>query len=249
MRWGTVLGPLLVAALVACTAPPRYFVAPGHAGAPGVRRVLLCAPNVAVALRAEIAHGAVPVERELAAYLEARDLEVERLGLEPGRWHWQQATAQAKGQGSEDAALTRFAQALAERRDFDVLMMPSVVLHSVQVTDSSGTWDGVRRRVTVANTPSMGPAGSTDTFTKGVAYGGVSGPVLATSLHVVVFSAQGQRVFEGWGGLEFVQEADLSDASTYRVNFHVNPDAFRNREVLREGVEIALAPYFPPRDD
>lgn len=128
-------------------------------------------------------------------------------------------------------------------------MMPSIVLQSVQVTDSSGTWDGVRRRVAVVNAPSMGIGRSTDTFTKGIRAGGLQGSVMAASLHVLVFSAQGQRVFEGQGGLEFVEEIDLAEASRYQLDFRVSPQAFRDREVLREGVQIALAPYLPPLDD
>lgn len=208
--------------------------------------MLLCAPNVVVALRPEIANGAAAVQRELTAYLEARGLEVERLDLGEGRRRWERAVVEAKGHGPEEDATTFFARALAQERSFDVLMMPSVVLHSVQVTDNSGTWDGVRRRVDVVGKPSMGPAGSTDTFTKGVAYGGVSGPIMASSLHVVVLSAQGQRVFEGRGGLEFVQEIDLSQV--WRSELPLRRDAFQDREVLREGVEVALAPYLPPRD-
>lgn len=71
-------------------------------------------------------------------------------------------------------------------------MMPSLILRSVRVTDSSGTWDGVRRRMTQVNAPSMGMAGSTDTFTKGVAAGGISGDVMAASLHLLVFSPDGR---------------------------------------------------------
>jgi hypothetical protein len=241
-----------VAALLGCTAPAPYFVAPGHEGAPGVRRVLLCAPNIALALPAEIASGAEPVHQELAAYLEGQGLEVEHLGLSEGRWRWERSGAEVDRQGSTgsaDAAAAIFVKDMAERREFDVLIMPSLILRSVQVTDSSGTWDGVRRRVNQVNAPSMGIAGSTDTFTKGLAYGGISGDLMAASLHLAVFSPDGQRVFEGSGGLDFIQEADLMDARSRGWDLRIKRHPLRNPEVVREGVEIALAPYLPPRSE
>ena len=212
-------------------------------------RVLLCPLNLALSLPAEISDGAKPVRQELIAYLEAQGLEVERLGLSEGRWRWKRAGAGAKRQGSAEGAAAIFVQDMAQRREFEALMMPSLILHSVRVTDSSGTWNGVRRRMTQVNAPSMGIAGSTDTFTKGVAYGGIEGNVLATSLHVMVFSPDGQRVFEGRGGLDFVQEIDLMDARSWSYQLRMKRRLLRNPEVVREGVEIALAPYLPPRSE
>jgi len=210
-----------------------------------VHRVLLCSPNLALSLPAEISDGAKPVHRELITYLEARGLEVEHLGLQEGRWLWKQAGAEAKSQGSADAAAI-FVQDMAQRQQFDALMMPSLILQSVRVVDSSGTWDGVRRRVTQVNAPSMGIAGSTDTFTKGVAGGGISGDVMAASLYLVVFSPDGQRVFEGQGGLDFIQQIDLTEARNWRWDLRTKPSLLRNPEVAREAVEITLDPYLPP---
>src|SRR4030095_8425807 len=68
-------------ALLACTTPAKYFVAPGQEGAPGLRRVLLSPMNLLWALPAEISDGVQPVERALIANLEARGLEVTRLEL------------------------------------------------------------------------------------------------------------------------------------------------------------------------
>lgn len=242
----SALGCLLGVAFLGCTAPAPYYIAPGHEGAPGVRRVLLCPLNLALSLPAEVSDGAEPVDRELVGYLEARGLEVERLGLAEGRWRWNQAAAEAKRQGSADAAAAIFVQEMAQRREFEALMLPSLILHSVRVVDSSGTWDGVRRRMAQVNAPSMGSARTTDTFAKGVNYGGISGDVMATSLHLVVFSPDGQRVFEGRGGLDFIQEIDLTDARSWRYELRMKRRLLRNPDVVREGVEITLAPYLPP---
>ena len=243
-----VFGGLLALALLGCTAPAKYYVAAGHEGAPGVSSVLLCPLNVAVSLPAEIASGAEPVYRELAAYLGAQNLQVEQLSLPEARRRWRAAAAEAAQTGSKDA-MAIFARRLGEWLGFDAMLMPSLILHSVRVTDSSGTWDGVRRRVAMVNLPGRGMGVEADTFTKGVVFGGINGSVMATSLHVMAFSPDGQRLFEGQGGFDFAQEADLGGARTYNWELRMKSGLLRNPEILREGVEIALGPYLPPRDD
>jgi hypothetical protein len=241
-------GGLLLAALLGCTTPPSYYVAEGHEGAPGVQRVLLCPLNVAVSLPAEIASGTESVYRELTAYLGEQGLQVEHLSLIEARRRWGEAVAEARRTGSKDAAAI-FARDLGEWIEFDAMLMPSLILHSVRVTDSSGTWDGVRRRVKMVNLPSRGIGGSADTFTKGVAFGGISASVLASSLHVTVLSPDGRLVFEGQGGFDFAQEADLGRAYRWKWELRRKSGLLRDPAVLREGVEIALGPYLPPRDD
>ena len=55
--------------------------------------------------------------------------------------------------------------------------------------------------------------------------------------------------FEGRGGLDFVQEADLTGASRYNWELSMDPGRLRIPKVLHRGVEIALGPYLPPRGD
>jgi hypothetical protein len=209
---------------------------------------LLCPLNVAVSLPAEIASGAEPVYRELAAYLGEQGLQVEHLNLTEARRRWGEAAAEARRTGSKDAAAI-FARGLGEWLEFDAMLMPSLILQSVQVYDNSGTWDGVRRRVAMVNLPSRGRGVEADTLTKGIAFGGISASVLATSLHVTAFLRDGRLVFEGQGGFDFAQEADLSGAHRRSWELRRKPGLLKNPEVLREGVEIALGRYLPPRDD
>jgi hypothetical protein len=241
---GGVLG---VAVALGCTAPAPYYLAPGQQGAPGIRRVLLCPPNLVYSLRSEVANAVEPVQKEIAAYLEARDLEVQHLDLREGRRRWAAAAVEARQRGSKEAALAIFAQGLGESSDFQILVMPSLLLHSVRVVDSSGTWNGVRRSMAMVGRPSLGGGGSADTFTKGVAYGGITGDVMVTSVHVMVFSRDGERVFEGRGGLDFIQEIDLTGARGWHYELRAKSHPLRDPEVLREGVEIALSPWLPRR--
>jgi hypothetical protein len=82
-----------------------------------------------------------------------------------------------------------------------------------------------------------------------VAFGGITGEVLASSLHLSVYSRNGRRVFEGQGGFEFVQEADLGGAAKWNWELRRKSGLLKDPEILQEGVRIALGPYLPPRDD
>jgi hypothetical protein len=210
--------------------------------------VLLCPLNVALALPSEISSDSTFVEREVESYLGARGLEIEKLGLVDARRRWQQAAAEAKQAGSKDAGEI-FAKDLRGSREFDAVVMPSLILRKVNVTDSSGTWDGVRRTVTILNPPHRGQGVEADTLSKGIVFGGISGSVMAASLHVMAFLADGQRVFEGIGGLDFVQEADLGRGYPNRWEMRMNPSLLRKPDVMSEGVELAFGPFLPPSDE
>ena len=236
---------LLAAAALACTASAPHYLAPGHEGAPGVRRVLLCPANLSLGLHPEIARGVEPVETEVVAYLEARGLEVDRLDRGEARRRWQEAAAEARQASKAPGPL--FTRALAAEREFHVLLIPSLLLRQVRVSDSGGTWDGVRRSMKMVNVPSRGHGDSADTFTKGVAFGGIEADVMAASLHVIAYSTDGQRVFEARGGLDFVQEIDLADVHGGRWQLRTKEWILRDPEAVREGVEVALSPYLPAR--
>jgi len=78
-----------------------------------------------------------------------------------------------------------------------------------------------------------------------VAFGGLNADVMATSLHVIAYSTDGQRVFEARGGLDFVQEYDLSAAYSWRGQLRMRHPLLRDAEAIREGVQVALSPYLP----
>jgi hypothetical protein len=210
-----------------------------------VQRIALLPLNAIVSLPKEIRSGAKPVYDELAAYLEAQGPRVEHLSLAEARRRWREASASARETGSNDAE-SILARDLGESLEFDALLMPSLIVHLVEVADNSGTWNGVRRRVVMVNLPSRDSSVSGDTFTKGVAAGGISGSVMACSLHIRAFSRDGQLVFEGWGGFDFTQLADMSGAYRFRFELRRKPRLLRDPEILREGVGIALGPYLSP---
>jgi len=236
-----------VALALACAATPDNTLAPGHESAPGVATYLLCAPNLVLALPAELESGTGPVRRAIETRLRANDRDVVFLDLFRGRKHWEQAVRRAKESGDLRRTPILFAEALAAERDFQAIVMPSIIMHRTRVSDNAASWDGVWRRMRMINAPSLGSARSQNTLAEGVAYGGIAGEMPVTSLHVLVYTRKGERVFEGRGGLEFVHDIDLSPlAERFQWQPSLRSDLFQDAEVLREGIEIAFSPYLPP---
>jgi hypothetical protein len=86
--------------------------------------------------------------------------------------------------------------------------MPSIVVHKASASDGGAAWDGVDRQMELLNRP-RGPIGGQDTFAEGVAPGGDRRGAV-TSVHVLVFSRTGERIFEGRGGFAFVHDLDMA---------------------------------------
>lgn len=141
-----------------------------------------------------------------------------------------------------------FERELSKSHAFDALVVPSLLMHEIQADFGNASWDGVSRRMPLANAPVANVGRDQSTFAKGIAFGGISGPAWVVSLHVLAFSLEGARVFEGRGGIDFVYEADLLDqGQSYRYELRPNPALFVDRERLHEGVVRAFTPYLPAR--
>jgi hypothetical protein len=232
---------VLVVGGVACASGPPNWVREGQAGAPGVRRVLLCPPNLVLALPSEIHSGAAPIDRAIVEYFEGLGREVDRLGLIEGRQLWKQSVAQAKAAGEIGATPAIFAARLAQDHEFDALVMPSLVMLQRRMDASNVSWDGVSRRLKLMK----------DTAAeKGMELTPLSGPMWVTSLHVLVFARDGTRVFEGRGGLDLLHAVDLVKRGTrYGYMFQPNRSLFQEQSVLRESVVLAFKPYLLPPDE
>lgn len=239
----------LVATLALGCAWHSNSVEPGYEGAPGVETFLLLSPNVALALPAELQRGSSRVSEALSEYLTAQGRDVEHVGLYEGRRAWRRALARAKEEGAIDATPLYFSHELSElvEEDFDAIVMPSIVLRKVYANMGSARWDGVSRSMPIVNAPSVAAGGRNQSlFAQGAQLGGVTGEVMVSSLHFMVYTAEGERVFEGTGGLEFIHQADLVAAPTWTYQMVLRDDLFKDREVLEEGIETGLDPYLTP---
>jgi hypothetical protein len=257
-----VAGCALLALLATgCAAsPPHNPVAPGYAGAEAVHKVLLFPLDAVTPLPIEVADEAVAVEQELRAYLEAHGKTVETWGTPEAREAWLQSVAAvlaergAAERSSEDAARVvarRAAHVLARRlreeRDFDALVIPSIVMRQAELGGPSTpareprlfvSWDGVQRSFRTVN-PQHGRSE--------VISSGISGTIPVPSLHVLVLSTAGEWIFEGTGGLDVVHEARLDRRTIGAPQWRIvpRPAIFRDRALLREGISVAFDPFLP----
>ena len=243
-----LIGPCLLAVILLSCASPVNMLAPGNEGAPGVKRFLVCAPNTVIALPAELQDATGVLREQVDAYLRFQDRKAQWVDLYDSRRLWNEAMTAAKEHGALEKTPVFFAKVLDESYDFDAIIMPSIVLHETRALEGSAQWDGVSRKMRVVNAPRMPSGGrAQSTLAEGIAYGGVSGDILVTSVHVLVFSREGERIFEGRGGFDFVHDVDLS-VKKHGWQFRTR-DLTRNIDALREGIAIAFNPYLTPPEE
>jgi hypothetical protein len=228
---------------------PHNTLAPGNEGAPGVKRLLVCAPNTVIALPPELQGATRALHEQIDAYLHFHERETQWLDLYDSKQAWEKAISAAKGKGPIEQAPVFFAAELAKHYEFDAIVMPSVFLHKTRATDGSAGWDGVQRRMEILNPPARPRGGGRNTRAEGVRLGGISGDVLVTSVHVLVFSRTGERIFEGRGGIGFAHDVDMSPLAKTGT-FALRPrDITGDVDALREGIAIAFDPYLPPPEE
>ena len=226
------IGSTLLAIIALGCLGPSNTLAPGHEGAPGVKRFLVCAPNTVIALPGELQDVTGVLREQVDAYLKFQSREVQWIDLYNSKRLWAEAMTAAKQKGTLEKTPEFFARRLDELYDFDAIVMPSILLVKARAMDGDASWDG----------------GSRDSFAEGVRAGGVRGDVPVTSVHVLVFSRTGERVFEGRGGFAFVYDADMSNSKKWSWK-PVMRDLAADVDALREAIAIAFDPYLPPPDE
>lgn len=237
--------PLVVVAalaLAACASTPGPSE-PGVLG-PGSERVVVAPLNLTVRAPAELAGKGDPVWDELLQTLLARDKQVAVVEPASARALWIEATGDVDLSDRSlalETARSGFARLLAAQRAYDVLVVPSLVMRSARVRGRHASWDGVRRS---ALDPWEAPGVSIDGLPAAVGAVEVSGTISAASLHVAVLDSEGRLLYEGVGGLALARSPQRQ-GSFGSWSFEPLPEPFADREQIREGIEIALAPSRP----
>ncbi len=249
----------MLLALVACVASASSTLLPACAGGSGaprtpsvapIQRVLVFPLNVVVALPTDVESGLAPLSEELRAQLEARGLEILSIELSQARAEWLQSAVALKAQvGTEgmsfDAAASILAKKLAAEQSFDALILPAIVVGPAPMkTAGVVSWDGVRRRLQLAQVESE--RRSSWAFKRfRERFTGVSVP--ASSFTVAVFSSAGEKLCVGAGGLELLVELSLAmEASAVHYEWVPRPVIFDDRDHLREGISLALGSCLDP---
>jgi hypothetical protein len=240
-----------VIAFLSCASDQvNTLVSPSDAGAPGVKRFLVCAPNTMIALPAELQGATATLRQHVDAYFQFHERDAEWLDLYESKRLWTEALAAAKTDNAIARTPAYFAKAAAKEHQFDAIVVPSILLHQVRAVSSYAKWDGVERRMKVVGAPKKHFSGAAkDTLVDGIENGGISGDVMVTSVHVLVYTREGEKVFEGRGGIAFVHDIDLSHIQKKHLWSYRMRDPVVDVGSLREGIAIAFHPYLTQPDE
>lgn len=229
----------LVALVLACSTPPERRS--DIAASPPSDRVVVAPLNLALRIPAELSGKGEPVWQELLGYLHERDRQIDVLAPVSAERLWLEATAdldRTDRRAALRSAYSHFARELARHRDFDVLVVPSLLMRPGHLSGSHAHWDGVQREL--PNTAALADAGLGELLSSGIRVAGLSGKVAAASLHLVLLSADGSWLHDGLGGLVLLQELQRDNAPGGALAFATREAPFADRESLREGVVRAF---------
>jgi hypothetical protein len=237
--------PMAALVLAACTSSP----VPRRSAAveATATRVVVAPLNLAVRTPAELEGRGEPVWRELLSYFQASDRPVAVLSAASAAHLWRDATRDLDVSRRGEALRTaqaRVAQALARHRDYDLLVVPSLVLRPGKLQGRYAAWDGVHRLV--PNGTQLLGAGLGDvTQPPGLLQvSGLRGTIAGVSLHVCVLRPDGTQVYEGLGGLDVLQEARRKTTWDGGWSFEPRAEPFSEPAHLREGVALAFGASF-----
>jgi hypothetical protein len=248
-----VTAALALATLLGCASGPRSerSVLLGNEN-----RVFLILPlNVAAVMPPELESLSPIIWKELELYLRAQGKQLKTISRRAARNLWVRSIRQVRAgengaRAGHDDAARALALELQNHAEFDTLIAPSLLIREARITRRSAHWDGVEHelefearglqaRSLAAHTP-------------------LEGAVPAASIHVAVFSAQGDKLHEAQGGLDLLvrvrvavedrsgPEGTVAVAPRPTFQFVTRIDLFANRAHVREGLNAAFAPFLPP---
>ena len=100
-----------------------------------------------------------------------------------------------------------------------------------------------------ARGPFQGPDRRFEAMAIDKPFDGLSGQALVTSLHVLVYARDGSRIFEGRGGIDFLQEIEfVQPGKSLRYRLRPNGALFVDESVIHEAVVEAFTPFLAPAD-
>ena len=211
----------------------------------GPERIVMAPLNVPLRMPVEVEGVEAPVWTALLDHFDRRGRSVRALDPGDARGLWT-ATWLDTGPGRTLRSATReFALRLAEHTDFDLLVLPSLVLRRAAVRGNHAHWDGVRRRVEIDRPWSGEIDGFGDPGVE-ARIDGLDGQLAGASLYVALLRPDGDTVYQGLGGLALLQEAEQAPhgpRGDWRVVLRDTP--FDSAAQLSEGIAIALERPMP----
>jgi len=243
-----MMGVLSALLALACATPWTPTTPATTAGTISVSRLVVAPLNLGLRAPSALNVDGEPVWDELVQYFHAQDRAMKVIDPDGAKRIWEQSFAELVDSGLKPdlaSASQHFARRLAEHSDYDLLVMPSLVLRSARVRGGTVYWDGVRRKLPVS---SVLPTGSIDEVAPmGVraTQWSLEGRVAAVSLHVAVLTSDGHPVYQGIGGIAVLQEAKLAATGSGSWELVDRTDAFDERASVSRGIGVAFERQLP----
>jgi hypothetical protein len=201
-----------------------------------IERALVLPLNVVAAMPRELSADARRVDQILLDYLAERGKSVQTIGFSDAVAAWRAGESDCRSAAKKGCDRFAHVAPFAVRRlradhDYDVLIVPYLLLRGARTNGSVASFDGVERSVQVSESASVGPYG-------------FRGRIRAASLKVYGYSPDGEKMFDGIGGLDVVDQIEASDEpGAYTIE--VRENVLGNPEAIREGVARALHRLVP----
>jgi hypothetical protein len=226
-----------IACLLGCSMPERFpTLAPEHGEAPKATRFAVLPPNALVRVPPELSGATGPLLGTITRYLAVQGRE--RMVIEPSRTQqiWRASILEVERSDSRSrdfrGAMKVFARRLGEFTAFDALVVPSLVYRQARLQNQRAKWDGAVRRIDDAEDESRRVP---ETF---------KATVPAVSLHLMIFDARGELIFENYGGVDLAHALSLEPRDG-ELRAELREVVLGERRLLSEGVELAFEPYLP----
>jgi hypothetical protein len=240
---GAVLCALAALLSIACVAPRSAEKPDTTVGAFSAGRIVVAPLNLAIRPPAGFAFDTTPVREELVRHFQQLDRPVKVVEPASAVHLWEASLSELSDSGAKPdlaSASQRFAQRLAEHSDYDLLVMPSLLLRSARVRGSDAYWDGVKQRLPVGSIAPFGPIDAVEPMGVRASRWSFKGRVAAVSLHVAILTPDGRTVFHGIGGIDVLQEAKLASAGSHSWELVDRTDPLGSPERVSHGVSVAF---------
>jgi hypothetical protein len=240
--------PILAAAALAALACASAKAPNAEQADPALelRRVLMAPLNLGLSVPDELQDVDEPVWYALLRHFQAEDRQVTIIAPVDAELLWMNVMADLQQSGAAldlTTASAHFARRVSEQVQYELLLMPSLVLRSARVQGRYAYWDGVHRRLRVRGAAMEGPIFESS---NNASVWGLTGRVSAASLHVAILTRDGRLVYQGLGGLDLIQEATLDPRApreTWQLVLRKAP--FADAKSVRQGIALAFERGLP----
>jgi hypothetical protein len=237
-----MIGRALVTAALACSLGCSLpWKLPERAARPDVAppetRFAVLPLNTLVPIARELTGSTDRVFGRMSRYLSASGHERYWIEERDARRLWLESMAIVEASDSMahdfESAIRIFAGKLGASTSFDALVVASLVYRSARLIRGMVKWDGTSRRIPKIENEALRVPESYRTT------------VSALSLHVMVFDADGDLVFENYGGLDLAHSFSTRPGHAGVLDIELRETILLRERYINEGVELAFEPYVP----